>query len=181
MKRLLSAALLVLLAGCAKTPDWDYDKSVQFSNYKTYAFAPDANISNMAPHYQVNDLMEKRLRSAISSEMGKQGFNATEPNQADMLVNYHVSVDKEIVSDTIDTMYTAHWSHWGWGVRSRTTVQEYDVGTIIVDIIDKNAQQLVWRGVKEGRLRKNQTPEQRTETINKTVAEILANFPPKAL
>ena len=49
----------------------------------------------------------------------------------------------------------------------------------MVDIVDAKSNQLIWRGAKEGRLRKNKSPEQRTEAINKTIAEILQNFPPK--
>jgi len=32
MKNLLIATAVLFLAACAKTPDWDYDKSADFSN-----------------------------------------------------------------------------------------------------------------------------------------------------
>ena len=53
------------------------------------------------------------------------------------------------------------------------------MGTLIIDIVDRESNQLVWRGAKEGRLKKNQSPEQREASINKTVSEILSNFPPQ--
>ena len=180
LKNFALATLVLLLAACAKTPDWDYDKSVQFANYKTYAWSPDADLTNNGREYQVNDLMEKRIRNAIKAQMSQQGFTLTDPASADLLVNYHASVDTKIESDSLHTSYGARWNYWGIGWQTQTTTREYEVGTLVVDMIDKASNQLVWRGAKEGRLRKNQTPDERTESINNTIAEMLANFPPKA-
>lgn len=180
MRHVFAFLLVAMVAGCAQTTDWDYDKTAQFALFKTYAFAPTAKLPDSSAAYQVNGLMDKRLRDAISSEMSKQGFSLTDPTNADVLVNYHVNVDKKVTQDTINTTYAAHWNYWGWGVQSQTTTHEYEVGTVVIDIVNNGTQQLVWRGVKEGRLKKKQTPEARTETVNQTVVEILANFPPKA-
>jgi len=67
----------------------------------------------------------------------------------------------------------------GTGFQRDTTAREYEVGTLIIDIVDRESNQLVWRGAKEGRLKKNQSPEKREASINKTVSEILSNFPPQ--
>ncbi|WP_350609356.1 DUF4136 domain-containing protein, partial [Pseudoalteromonas sp. 41-MNA-CIBAN-0057] len=56
----------------------------------------------------------------------------------------------------------------------------YEVGTLVIDIIDRESNQLIWRGAKDGRLKKKQTPSQREAAIKETVANILSNFPPKA-
>ncbi|MEI5638824.1 MULTISPECIES: DUF4136 domain-containing protein [unclassified Pseudoalteromonas] len=180
LKHLAVTVLILFLAACAKTPDWDYDKSVEFANYKTYAWSPDADLKNNGREYQVNDLMEKRIRNAIKNQMSQQGFTLTDAASADLLVNYHASVDTKIESDSLHTSYGARWNYWGIGWQTQTTTREYEVGTLVVDMVDKASNQLVWRGAKEGRLRKNQTPDERTESINNTIAEMLANFPPKA-
>ncbi|CCQ12245.1 hypothetical protein PALB_31460 [Pseudoalteromonas luteoviolacea B = ATCC 29581] len=179
MKHLFAFFMFAFLVGCAQTPDWDYDKTIQFNNYKTFSFAPNSELDASNEAYQVNGLMEKRLRGAIETNLVKQGFNLAGTDSADVLVKYHVNVDKKIAQETLNTMYHAHWNYWGWGVQSQTTTHEYEVGTVIIDVIDNKAQQLVWRGVKEGRLKKNQTPEQREKTVNETVQAILLNFPPK--
>ena len=38
MKNLFLACGILLLAACAKTPDWDYDRTANFASYKTFAF-----------------------------------------------------------------------------------------------------------------------------------------------
>ncbi|BBN81590.1 hypothetical protein PA25_15750 [Pseudoalteromonas sp. A25] len=178
-KHIVLTSLLLLISACSSSPDWDYDKSVEFGNYKTFAWAPDAKLQASASDYQINELMEKRVRAAIAQTLSSQGITLVEQANADMLINYHASVESKIEADTLNTSYGVRWNYWGWGVQTHTTTREYDVGTLVIDVIDNTSKQLVWRGAKEGRLRNKQTPEQREASINKTVADILQNFPPK--
>lgn len=50
--------------------------------------------------------------------------------------------------------------------------------SLIIDIADRRSKQLIWRGTGQDYIDKNETPEQITESINQTVAEILKTFPP---
>ncbi|CAH9062245.1 hypothetical protein PSECIP111951_02653 [Pseudoalteromonas holothuriae] len=178
-KKLLISSAILLLSACSSSPDWDYDQSIEFANYKTFAWAPNAALKASKTDYQINDLMEKRVRTAIKQSLSTQGMRMVEADTADVLVNYHASVESKIESSTLNTHYGVRWNYWGWGMQSQTTAKEYDVGTLVIDVIDNASQQLIWRGAKEGRLRSKQTPEQRTASINKTVGDILQNFPPK--
>ncbi|WP_404339565.1 DUF4136 domain-containing protein [Pseudoalteromonas mariniglutinosa] len=179
MKNLLIATAVLLLSACAKTPDWDYDKSTNFSNYKTFAWMPSASLTKNVNNYQISPLMEKRVREAVNNELQRQNMQLVDVAQADVLINYHASVDTKIDVDTVNIGYGARWNYWGMGYNTQTTTREYEVGTLILDVVDRASNQLVWRGAKEGRLKKNQTPEQRTQIVNETVAKILSNFPPQ--
>jgi hypothetical protein len=185
MKQLFLALGVLLLTACAKTPDWDYDRSVNFSNYKTFAFVENANLAKNTTNYQISPLMEKRVRDSVTANLSQLGFTLVAPEQADVLVNYHASVETKIDVDTVSYnaglghAYSARWGYWGVGVETHTSTREYDVGTLVLDIIDREQKTLVWRGAKEGRLKKNQSPEKRAEVVNSTVMEILKNFPPK--
>jgi Holliday junction resolvasome RuvABC endonuclease subunit len=48
----------------------------------------------------------------------------------------------------------------------------------IIDVIDMNKKELVWRGTGTGVINPNATVEERTTNINNAVAQILAQFPP---
>ncbi|KZN52236.1 DUF4136 domain-containing protein [Pseudoalteromonas luteoviolacea] len=179
-RNLLVALSLIVLSACSNTPDWDYDKSVEFANYKTFSWSPDtANFDKGADNYQISELMEKRVRNAIITEMTQHGITLVEGTKADVMVNFHAAVDTKLDVDTFNTSYSARWNYWGVGWHTQTQAREYEVGTLVIDIIDSASNQLVWRGAKEGRLRKKQSPEKRTESVNNTVKDILANFPPK--
>jgi Domain of unknown function (DUF4136) len=69
--------------------------------------------------------------------------------------------------------------YWGYHLAiPETHVQQYDQGTLVVDIADAREKELVWRGVAVGRVREQPTPEQTTERVNEVVAAILKKFPP---
>ena len=184
MRNLLIALTVLFLAACAKTPDWDYDQSTDFSNFKTFAWVKNASLSKDVKNYQINPIMEKRVREAVNSDLINKGLTQVPIEQADILINYHASVDKKMDINTFSAHYDARWSYWNrpWNNSFHTEkqVREYEVGTLIIDVVDKNSNQLIWRGAKEGRLNKNQKPEKRTTVINETVINILSNFPPQA-
>ena len=180
MRNLFIAAAVLMLAACAKTPDIDYDKSVDFNNYKTFAWMPQATLAN-ADNYQISPLMEQRVREAVNTQLQAQGMSLVDESSADVLLNYHASVDTKIDSDTFNVGYGARWNYWGLGYNTQTTTHEYEVGTLILDVIDRESNQLVWRGAREGGLKKHQSSEQRTEALNKAVATILSGFPPGKL
>ncbi|MFY8350872.1 DUF4136 domain-containing protein [Pseudoalteromonas sp. SSM20] len=187
MKNLLLACGVLLLAACAKTPDWDYDRTANFASYKTFAFVDNANLAKNTTNYQISPLMEQRVREAVTRELKAKGFSQVASNQADVLINYHASVEKKIDVDTISYNagmghpYSARWGYWGVGYETHTSTREYEVGTLVLDVIDRNEKALVWRGAKGGKLKKNQSPEQRTQIANELIAEILSNFPPELM
>ncbi|MEJ6535213.1 MULTISPECIES: DUF4136 domain-containing protein [Pseudoalteromonas] len=175
MKNLLIASTVLLLAACAKTPSLDYDKSADFSNYKTFSWVPNASLTENVVNYQISPLTEKRVREAVNAQLEKNGMKLVDMAQADVLLNYHASVDTKINVQTMNMGY----NYWGVGHNTYTVTNEYDVGTLILDVVDKSSNQLVWRGAKEGRLKKKQSPQERTDAIVDTVADILSSFPPQ--
>ena len=85
--------------------------------------------------------------------------------------------------------HTTGWGYgggWGWGPRwgfgygfwpgwTTTTVHTYHEGTIIIDLIDREKNQLVWRGVTTRVLGKKSHSD---EKIDQAMASVFADFPP---
>ena len=85
-------------------------------------------------------------------------------------------------------MYSTGWGYgWGWGGPrwgygyafwpgwGYTTVSTYHEGSIVVDIVDREKEQLVWRGVATRVLGKKSSSE---EKIDQTMGRLMAGFPP---
>ena len=51
-------------------------------------------------------------------------------------------------------------------------------GTLVVDVIDNQSDELVWRGTATGVLARNPTPEERIESTDSAVQQLLSRFPP---
>ena len=62
-------------------------------------------------------------------------------------------------------------------VITSTRTVEYDQGQLIIDMMDPKTQKILWRGMASDQLYDLDTPQERTEYINKAVAKILESFP----
>ncbi|MGS0824659.1 DUF4136 domain-containing protein [Shewanella sp. 0m-8] len=183
MKKLLIVIAALALSACSslKTSS-DYDPGVNFSEVKTYAWVQKKTDDAT---YHLDGLMDQRVRNAVEDQLQLKGLTRTDAATADVLVNYLTKVDKKINVDTFNTNYgynPYYGPGWGWSGsagHSQTTVREYEVGTLILDMVDRKTGQLIWRGSVADTMRDKDTPEERVEVVNEAVGALLLNYPPK--
>jgi len=67
---------------------------------------------------------------------------------------------------------------WRWGGFGETTtqVQNYAVGSLVLDLYDTHNKQLIWRGVGQESL--SDKPEKNEKKLEKTVSKMFEHFPP---
>ncbi|MCE9685225.1 DUF4136 domain-containing protein [Shewanella sp. AS16] len=183
MKKLLLAVAVLALSACSSTKtSWDYDPGVNFTQYKTYAWVAK---QMDGASYQLDGLMDERVRDAMNAELAMKGFKQVDMANADVLVNYLTKIDKKIDVDTFSSnfgynpYYGPAWG-WGAGMQTQTSVREYEVGTLILDIVDHKTNKLVWRGSLADTVRNKKSPQEKVQIINAAVASIMQNYPPKA-
>lgn len=170
--KLLPVLFLFILGSCSSIRvNSDYDKNVDFSQYKTYAFHKRG-----IDKVQVSELDKKRILRAIDNELSKKGMTKSE--NPDILINI---LTKE--REKLDVnQYNAGWGYgWGWGWNpylwgGRTYVTSSTEGTLYIDLIDAKKKELVWEGEGVGYLTENRTKKE--SQINEFVAKILEQFPP---
>lgn len=142
----------------------DYDKSVDYSQYKTYAFFKDG-----IDRVKVHDLDKKRILKAIESELKAKGL--TPSDNPDLLVNFSTDA-----TERVDVDYGWGWRPYGFGA-AYSNVSVSTEGILMIDLIDGQRKELVWQGVGEGVLTKDM--EQKEERIQEFVNKIMAKFPPQ--
>lgn len=177
-------ALMVILASCSSIKVvTDVDKTVDFTQYKTYSFLGWQNDSDQI----LNDFDKKRLRDAFISEFEARGMKPVEEN-GDMDVSLFIVVDQK----TSTTAYTDYYGHggsgrynrygggWGSGHSSTTyTESDYLVGTLVLDVFDGTSEDQVWQGIATATITEN--PEKRDKTIPAKVSALMKKFPVQAL
>jgi hypothetical protein len=178
---LFSLGGLLLLAACSPTlkVNSDYDKSVDFSGYKTFAMYSLQDKSGA-----ISQLNQNRIIDAVKKQMTAKGFTENDANP-DVLVNV-VTYLKEKQQVTANTNYYGYGGYyrpyaWGGGMASGTTTYStynYHDGTLMIDVVDAAKKQLVWQGV--GNKEIDKPSKNMDEAINNAVAKILASFPPGA-
>ncbi|MDL2717069.1 MAG: DUF4136 domain-containing protein [Acidobacteriota bacterium] len=159
------------LAGCSSIETKvDYDRNASFSSYKTFAFkdvrSPDSPISM------------RRVQGAIDRTLTSRGFARAE-GTPDLWVVLHTRTRRQ----TQVTTYNSGWG-WGWGWRggywNSARVEQIPIGTLMVDLIDTKAKELVWRGSASRILESDETPKDRDENVQEAVNKLFDGFPPKS-
>jgi hypothetical protein len=168
----------LVAAGCSTiSVNHDFDTEADFTTYKTYAWLqePVTAVGNAAAAKQQNTLLDKRIRSAVEAELQAKGMTVDTGNP-DVLLVYHTGVDSKI--NVTDWGYTYPTRYGGWYGDRDVDVYQYEEGTLIVDLIDAKADQLVWRGTATKTLEDNPSPERVEQNMREVVGRMFADYPP---
>jgi hypothetical protein len=170
--KILAIILFLSLGSCSSINVYnDYDKSADFSQYKTYAFHKRG-----IDKVQISELDKKRILNAIDLELSKKGMTKSE--NPDLLVNIFTK-EREQVNVS---QFNMGWGYgWGWGWNpylwgGQNFVTSSTEGTLFIDLIDARKKELVWEGEGIGYLTENRSLKEKQ--INEFVAKILAQYPP---
>jgi len=180
--RALLLPLVLLFAACANQPEirTDFDKSADFSRYRTFAFVERLG-TDVAGY---STLTTQRIRAAVERELTARGYTPSAVGNADLLVNFQGNIkEKERVTELPLPMgyygYRAGvYAPWA-GYPATVDVERYSEGTLNIDLVDRNRRQMVWEGVAVARVTESmrEAPEQ---AIDKAVTEIFAKYPYRA-
>ena len=97
---------------------------------------------------------------------------------ADVLIAYHTGTQDRQQYDTYGYGAGGWWGgYWGGGMTT-TSVRTYTEGTLILDVVDRENNELVWRGSASKTIDEMESPEQRVKTVQSAVAKLLKDFPP---
>ncbi len=185
--RTIRAAIATLvtllgLSGCASTIRSDFDHEVVFSHYHTFDWlAPPVRASEEEVRgdpdgpFVRNSLLDKRIRASVNRNLEARGFRYTEGGESDFRLNYHVTFKDKLVGSGSDFGYFHRYHRGGFSSGFNWSVRQYQEGTIIIDIVDRAKDQLVWRGWLTSRNRDGNYDE---AEISRAVDKILMRFPP---
>lgn len=185
MKNLLkfSTVLLTLLVvtSCSSIKvASDYDRNVNFNEFKTFAFFKPG-----IDKAEINDLDKRRILRAIETELLAKGFTKSE--SPDLLVSIFTKSNQRV------DIYNNYWGYgawgwggygpwgwggygpWGWGW-NQPTVSTSTEGVLYIDLINANKKELIWQGQGKGYL--SQKMEKKEALIKEFVSKILATYPP---
>ena len=180
------AGAAILLAACASGPtiESDYDRTIDFSQYKTYGFFNPMGIEN--PNY--SSIYGSIFRDAISKEMESRGYRMSD--NPDLMINVSGRLqDKTKVTTTSDPYMSggyygyrrgAYGAWGGYGYGTTTHVSNYTEGTVNVDIVDRNLKRMIWEGVAVGRVNEKKSNEETRANIYSGIQEMFAGYPFRA-
>jgi hypothetical protein len=183
VNRVLLLVALVLIGGCATPlrPMTDYDRSQDFSKYRTFAWVSDDPLIQPAlGEDQVSALNRRRIADAIESELTSKGFlKVTASGDPSFTVAYTVGSRERLDVYSYPDAYRRH--PWPWGYPyfgEHVDVAPYTEGMLAIDIFDGASKRPVWHGRASRRITEKDV-EHAAELIPPAVKSILLEFPPR--
>ena len=181
MKSWSWAMFLVLAAGCAASLQVhsDYDRSHDFSKYRTFAWiADDPLIAPAGERSHVSPLNRRRIVEAVEAELTAKGFQkASDRDAADFVLAYTVGARDKIDVRSYPAPYHGPW-YWGAPYFGRyVDARAYTEGVLAIDVFDRETRQPVWHGRAAKRITAEDV-EHAAEQIRTAVRMIFADFPP---
>ncbi|WP_313457958.1 DUF4136 domain-containing protein [Pseudomonas sp.] len=182
--RLVLVTAVLLLAACSSTNvQQDFDASRDFAAYRSWAWQEPALQYRPDDPRIKSDLTEQRIRTAVAQQLDQRGLRPAQGTvKADVKVRAYLIVEQR--QQQITTHYGGAWGgywngYWGGPMYNETRSVDYKVATIQVDLFDGRDGKLVWRGSAEQIMNSYPpSPDERNSAIQKTVAQVLGNYPP---
>jgi len=151
-------------AAVSQEVQFDYDRSANFSSYRTYQWV-DAK-AGRAP----NQLMDQNIKRAVDEQLAVKGLQRVETG-GDLRVVYQAAIDHEKQFDSFG-------SGPRWYGTTRVSTSTIEIGKLVVDLVDPAKKQLVWQGTAEKTLDIKKDPEKNYRNLQKAMAKLFQNYPP---
>lgn len=192
-RTLLTLVATLLLSACATppTPVVDYDPGYDFTQVKTFSWYDNSGQVSGDNPLELTEFQKERVNTGLARALEAKGLRyVDDPEVADALVSWHVNINTKTDVRTYSTPNMNMGIAMGYGRYNRyamytcftcgrdtdVRVTEYDQGTFIIDLIDPEKRQSVWRSVTQSRVNADNIRDQ--ATIDAAAARILSTFPP---
>lgn len=172
MLALVGMTLVFAGMASAQQVKTDYDRSANFTLYKTYSWE----------HVETKDpLNVDRIKHAVNTVLAARGWTMVDSGADVAVVAMEITRDQQ----TLNTFYDGLGGGWGWRRfggggfgEATTTTDTYTVGTVVVDLFDTKTKQLIWRGSASDTLSNNS--DKNIKNLNESVDKMFKHFPPGA-
>jgi hypothetical protein len=137
-----AAGVVAMLTGCATTSSSSHVRTgFDFSKYYTYEWVPADAFPIGDPRLDQNPMVLDYLQGAVEKQLMSKGYVQGLAGRSDLQVHFHASIDQRLNVNAADARY-------GYCIDDdcRNGVKNYEAGTLIVDVIDRRTNRLVWRG-----------------------------------
>ncbi|WP_461099884.1 DUF4136 domain-containing protein [Spirosoma luteolum] len=182
---LLLGGLLLALVSCSPRVTVDQNNNVNFNKYRTFAWMDSDVKAGQNPLYY-NQIATENVENTVARVLTDKGLQVAS-RRPDLLVGYHFFVENK--TRTVATPNSPYygpylgWGRWGyqgwgpswWGWGGQQYVKEdYQAGTLVVDMVDARTRRLVWRGSIQNAV---SDPARIAAQLTREVEKIVEKFP----
>lgn len=181
-----------ILTGCSTMQvSSDYDPGFSFGTLHTFAvLEPKEDPDHTLTYAHIN--------RAVSQNLSAKGYTASEKENANFYVLYHIDV-RNVTEVQTDYNYAGLTPYpynyyrpdvtppppypyidpydYRRSVITTTHTYEYQEGKLILDIFDPASNKVIWRGIAKDEIHSFKTAQKKIAYINKVINELMSTFP----
>jgi hypothetical protein len=163
---LLTLSLLAGQAAQAQKITMEFDQTIDFSRYRTFAIR-EGQLNSRNPALN-SPLVKKQIEADIQNDLTGKGLSMVTSGPADLNVRYTFGSARK----TEEEAYPAGW----YGFGTRYVRVPYAEGTLVIDLRDPTTRSLVWRAI---------AAEEKSDAtkiegkIDDMVKKSISKYPPK--
>ena len=174
IRLLIISSLMVAAFGCSTVSyRYNHDPEVNFAGLKTFSWMT-VNVQE-----NIHTLNIERIQNEVNAQLEAKGCKVTTDNP-DFLISMHVMKEERRDVQSWNYTYSGRaMLHGGsYAADTQFDVYQYEEGTLILNFVDAQSNELIWRGIAQGEVRNYSSPVKRNERIDGVVQKVLSNFPP---
>ncbi len=134
---LLVFGLLATHGARAQKITMEFDQTIDFSKYKTFAIR-DGRLNSGNPALN-SDLVKKQIEADIQNDLTAKGLTMVPSGPSDLNIRYTFGSARKTEIEA----YPAGW----YGLGTRYVRVPYAEGTLVIDLRDPTTRSLVWRAI----------------------------------
>lgn len=174
-RALLPLMTVALAVACAAGPEisTNRDPAADFSAFRTFGFMQPLGTDSASARTPLSGW----LIASTTRQLKSQGLQSVGSNP-DLLVNFFSGIRTTTSSRSSASFTPALRNYGGWAGSplSKLTTASISEGTLIVDIVDRRSNQLVWQGRAEERFTEAMEDDL-PGTVDRLVAQLFSDFP----
>ncbi len=167
--RFALALIALAIPTLAQSVQTDFDENAEFASYTTYAWKDGQAIDGSTIY--ANTLIDSRIKAAVSEQLNQVGMREV-PSEPDVYITYFIGAKDRTEVDTFGYNAGPRWRS-GW---TDVMVRNYREGTVILDIIRVDGNELVWRAYITDSIT---NPRDIEKKINKGAQKAFDKYPPE--
>jgi len=164
----LASAFLLCCSTVAQTIRTSRAPGVTFSKYHTYRWVVIKGV-------HADPSVDAQIKQSIDSQLAAKGLTKAD-DTADLNVDYQTALSKAETWQSYEDWSDPSLMGQRLPQHKKVTIE---VGTLVIDMYDTAAKQLVWTGRAHKTLDPNTSREDRQRNLDKAAKKLLADFPPK--
>lgn len=155
-----------------------FDKSIDFSKFKTYAW--------LESKHPAQDAWAQQVVADIDGQLSRKGLRRVDTDAGpDLQVVYNAGVKERTIVEGYSYGYVlAEYLYsqiygplWFWPRPSSWVSEAEKNGSLVVDLVNPSSRDMVWRGVASGTLYDNTRKNE--QKLSKAIRKMFKKYPPK--